>query len=232
MGFTPDSAQKVVHVTLHGHMLNGGEEWQTGFYVGYADQDAQTPTQAYADLVRDQWAAWMATTGSFISYNYTFTAVKAVLLEKNGKYGSNTPVESFPTSAVAGGYTGGEMPPQVALVATLIGGSGKGLGGKGRMYLPGICAPIDPTGHILNTTCQGIATSLAGIFNQLDSSMDAPGHVINVSRGHKTDLLGVVSYDNARNVKVNGVRVGNVYDTQRRRRNALAETYYAATVND
>lgn len=232
MGFMPDSAQKVVHVTIHGTMFGGGEEWQTGFYYGYADQDAPTPSQAFADDVKTAWTTFHSATGNFINYNYVFTGVKAVLLEKNGKYGSNTPVESFPTSGVAGGYTGQVIPPQNALVATLIGGSGKGLGGKGRMYLPGIAAPIDTTAHILNTTCQGIANNLAAFFNGLDASVDAPGHVINVSRGHKTDLLGVVSYDNARNVKVNGVRVGNVYDTQRRRRNQLKETYYAATVND
>lgn len=228
----PDSAQKVVHVTLSGTMLGGGEEWQTGFYMGSATADAPTPTQAFVDLVRDQWATYFAASGNFISYAYAFTAVKAVLLEKNGSYGSNEPVESFPASSVAGGYVGAPLPPQIALVATLIAGSGKGLAGKGRMYLPGVSAPIDTTGHLLNTTCQGIATNLAAFFDALDASVDAPGHVINVSRGHK--LLGEPTpiYTNARNVPVNGVRVGNVYDTQRRRRNALAETYYPHVVAD
>jgi len=232
MGFTPDSAQKVVHVTLHGDMLGGGEEWQTGFYYGFADQDAPTPTQAFVDAVRDAWIPiWTSNTGPYC-YAYHFTGVKAVLLEKNGKYGSNEPVESFPTSTQAGGYPGAPLPPQCALVATLIGGSGKGLGGKGRMYLPGVSQGIDTTGHLSATVTQRIATDLAAFFNTLDSNINAPGHVINVSRGHKVDLLGVVSYDNARNVKVNGVRVGNVYDTQRRRRNALAEVYSSATVAD
>lgn len=232
MGFMPDSAQKVVHVTIHGTMFGGAEEWQTGFYFGSATADAPTPTQAFVDKVRDEWTTFHSLFANYISNRYAFTGVKAVLLEKNGKYGSNQPVESFPATQIAGGYTGTPMPPQCALVATLIGGSGKGLGGKGRMYLPGISAPVQADGHLLQTDCAGIATKLATFFNNLDASIDAPGHVINVSRGHKTDLLGVVSYDNARNVKVNGVRVGNVYDTQRRRRNALAETYSAAVVND
>lgn len=232
MGFMPDSAQKVVHVTLHGTMLGGAEEWQTGFYMGSATADAAQPTQAFVDAVRNAWIPiWTSNTGPYC-YAYSFTGVKAVLLEKNGKYGSNQPVESFPATAQAGGYPGAPLPPQCALVATLIGGSGKGLAGKGRMYLPGVSQGIDTTGHLSSTVCNRIATDLAGFFNTLDSSVDAPGHVINVSRGHKVDILGVVSYDNPRNVKVNGVRVGNVYDTQRRRRNALAETYYAATVAD
>jgi hypothetical protein len=95
------------------------------------------------------------------------------------------------------------------------------------MYLPGICAPVDSTGHISQTTVAGIATKMAAFFNTVDASIDAPGHSINVSRGHKA-VLGV----DARNVPINGVRVGNVYDTQRRRRDALAEVYSAATVSD
>lgn len=222
-----DSAQKPVHVTIHGTMFGGGEIWQTGFMVGSATQDASVPTQAWADVVRNAWTTFHSQTGNFINYNYVFTGVKAVRLAKDGRYDGTDPVESFPTTGVAGGYTGQVIPPQNALVATLIGGSGKGLGGKGRMYLPGIACPIDTTGHILQTTCQGIATNLAAFFNTIDANVDAPGHVINVSRGHKAQLGA-----GNRNVKVNGVRVGNVYDTQRRRRNALKETYSAAVVND
>jgi hypothetical protein len=223
-----DSAQKVVHVTLHGTMFAGNEEWQTGFYMGSATQDAGAPTQGFADAVRDAWIPmWTSNTG-FFSYLYKFTGVKVARLNKNGLYDLSVPIaESFPASEQAGGYPANALPPQCALVATLIGGSGKGLGGKGRMYLPGISPLPDNTGHILNTTCQRIASDLAAFFNTIDGSFDAPGHVINVSRGHK-NLLGA----GARNVSVNGVRVGNVYDTQRRRRNALAETYYPAVVND
>jgi hypothetical protein len=65
------------------------------------------------------------------------------------------------------------------------------------------------------------------MFNALDASVDAPGHVVNASKGSKRAL-----YTDGRNVPVNGVRVGNVYDTQRRRRNGLSETYVSAVVAD
>lgn len=222
-----DSAQKVVHVTIHGHMFNGGEEWATGFYFGSATQDALEPSQQFADAVRTGWQTFFTTTANQVSNSFTFTGVKCARLAKNGLYDGSPVVESFPTGQVNGPYAGSPMPAQVALVATLIGGSGKGLGGKGRMYLPGISSPLGADGHLLQTQCQNIASNLATFFNDLDASIDAPGHLINVSRGHKK-LLGV----GARNVSVNGVRVGNVYDTQRRRRNALVETYSNAVVND
>jgi hypothetical protein len=222
-----DSAQKVVHVTLSGQMLGGAEEWQTGFYMGSAEADAPVPTQAFADVVRDKWTTVFTTAANGFSDAYTFNAVKAVRLAKDGRYDGTDIAQSFPAAAVVGGSFGSVMPPQLALVATLIGGSGKGLGGKGRMYLPGIRFNVDGAGHIAEGACQTLATNLAKFFNDINASFDAPGRAINVSRGHKA-ALGI----GARNVKINGVRVGNVYDTQRRRRNALAETYKVATVLD
>lgn len=221
-----DSAQKVVHVTLSGAMWAGAEEWQTGFYMGTPDADAPVPTQAFADAVRNAWATFFTTGANSISDSYTFTQVKCARLAKDGRYDGSDVAVSFPAAETKGGSQGQALPPQVALVATLIGGSGKGLGGKGRMYLPGVKYPVNGTGHLDQAFCQTIATNLAAFFNTIDASFDAPGSPINVSRGHKAQLgLG------ARNVVINGVRVGNVYDTQRRRRNALAETYSSAVVN-
>lgn len=222
-----ESAQKVVRVTLSGQMFNGAEEWQTGFYMGSATQDATAPTQQFADAVRDAWTTFFTFADHGISNSYSFTQAKCVLLAKDGRYGADEPVVSSPAASVVGPRSGAPMPPQVALVATLMAGSGKGLAGKGRMYLPGIAETINSSGHLDQGYCVKWADGLAAFFNTINGSFDAPGEVINVSRGHKA-LLGAGN----RNVPVNGVRVGNVYDTQRRRRNALAETYSAATVAD
>lgn len=219
-----DSAQKVVHVTLSGQMFSSAEEWQTGFYMGSAEADAPVPTQQFADAVRDAWTTFFTLGNNGVSETYSFTGVKCARLAKDGRYDGTAVAESFPAAAVLGGSAGNPMPAQIALVATLVAGSGKGLAGKGRMYLPGIKQTVQTDGHLYQPFCETLATNLAAFFNTINGSFDAPGEVINVSRGHKAQLgLG------ARNVPVNGVRVGNVYDTQRRRRNALAETYSVAT---
>lgn len=164
---------------------------------------------------------------SAISNSYSFTQVKLARLAKDGRYDGSDIVTSSPAATVTGSRSGSPLPAQVALVATLVAGSGKGLAGKGRMYLPGVSETISSNGHLDQGYCVKWADNLAAFFNLVNASFDVPGQVINVSRGHKNALgLG------ARNVPVNGVRVGNVYDTQRRRRNALAETYSAATVAD
>lgn len=220
-------AHKVVHVTMSGAMLGGAEEWQTGFYVGRPAADADVPNQLFVDAVRDAWQTFFTAPANAISTAYTFTQVKAARLATDGKYDGTDVAISFPTAAVQGPRGGNPMPPQIALVATLVGGSGKGLAGKGRMYLPGINEVVDGSGHINQAFCGTLATNLAAFFNSLNASFDIPGEVINASKG-TAKLLGI----NARNIPVNGVRVGNVYDTQRRRRNALAEVYSTAVVAD
>lgn len=222
-----DSAHRVVHVTLSGTMFGGNEEWQTGFYVGSATQDAGAPTTAFTDAVRDAWVTFFTSQNANIHAGYKFTTAKAALLNKDGRYAGEA-VESHTSAVVSGGAISSSMyPPQIALVATLVAGSGKGLAGKGRMYLPGVNAALDGTAHIISPAPQNIATALATFFNTVNGSFDVPGEVINMSRG-KSQFLGI----GARNVPVNGVRVGNVYDTQRRRRNQLTETYSTAVVAD
>ncbi len=213
-------ADKVVHVTLSGKMLQGNEEWQTGFYMGLAQGEAPVPTQEFVDGVRDLWQTFWTTPGNAIAAQFTFEQVKAARLGKDGRYDGTAVPISYPTAPVAGGSSGNPLPPQIALVATLIAGSGKGLAGKGRMYLPGVRQVVDDSGHLLGTTPQTIATNLTTFFNGIRTLSSAPGVPINASRG-SVKLLGA----DARNVPINGVRVGNVYDTQRRRRNQLQETY-------
>lgn len=213
-------AHKVVHVTLSGKMLSGNEIWQTGFYMGELTADAEVPSQTFADNVRNLWQTFFTNGQNGVSQYYTFEEVKCARLGLDGRYDGSAVVQSFPTAAVVGGSGGNALPPQVALVATLIGGSGKGYGGKGRMYLPGINFPIDNTGHLGNLETQKITDDLAIFFNAVYALTDSPGVPVNASRG-STKFAGA----GARNVPINGIRVGNVYDTQRRRRDAVAETY-------
>jgi hypothetical protein len=218
---------KVVHVTMSGKMLGGAEEWQTGFWLGQPDADAGVPSQAAADAIRDAWTTFFIKPEHAISQYFTFDQVKLARVNEAGKYDGTDVVVSHPAAAVQGPRGGNPFPPQIALVATLIAGSGKGLAGKGRMYLPGVQEVINVNGHLGAAFTGGLATGLAAFFNTINSSFEMPGQVINASKG-RSKLAGI----GARSVPVNGVRIGSVYDTQRRRRNGLAETYANAVVAD
>jgi hypothetical protein len=56
-------------------------------------------------------------------------------------------------------------------------------------------------------------------------------YLILASHGHGVKTGGVItSYTGALNAEVTGCRIGDVYDTQRRRRDDLIETYTARTL--
>ena len=213
-------ADKVVHVTMSGTMLQSQEIWQTGFYLGKAAGEADVPTQALADSIRDAWLTFWTNGQNGINQYYLFDQVKCARLQTNGKYDGSEVIVSNPVSATPGGAGGLPLPPQVSLVATLIGGSGKGYGGKGRMYLPGVSHSAGSTGHIGDLEAQTVCTNLAAFFQSIYTNAVTANIPINASRG-STIFLGAGN----RNVPINGVRVGNVYDTQRRRRDALVEAY-------
>jgi hypothetical protein len=176
-------AGKVVHVTFSGQMLGGGEEWTTGFYMGRPEGDADVPTQAFADAVRDAWVTFFTHAEVGISSYYNFQQVKCVKLGLGGQYNGEDPAVSFPATAVVGASGGNPLPPQLALVATLIAGSGKGLAGKGRMFLPGIKEPIDITGHLPLNYTQKVATRLSEFFNTVNAIAGAPGEAIQREQG-------------------------------------------------
>lgn len=213
-------AAKVTHVTISGTMLGGNEIWQTGFYMGKLNGDSEVPAQATADFIRDKWLAIWTNGANGFNQAFTFNQVKMARLGLDGRYDGSAVVTSFPGAAAQGGAGGGPLPPQVSLVATTIAGSGKGLAGKGRMYLPGISFAIDNTGHLGNIETQKVADYLTQFFQDIYADPSTPDVAINASKG-SAKFLGV----GARNVPINGIRVGNVYDTQRRRRDALTETY-------
>jgi hypothetical protein len=218
-------AHKVTRVTIMGTMYNTAEIWNTGFFVGTETADVTPPTQAAADMVKTAWQTFFTATGNSINYQFKTTGVKLALVNTDGHDDLAHIVTSMYTSPIAGAETGSGHPPQIALVASLIAGTAKGVGHRGRMYLPGVAAPMDTTGHITTSYPASIATTLATFFSTVNSSFDSPGTVINASKGGTGFNLAPPI-----NRSITDVNVGNVYDTQRRRRNALVETYSTHTV--
>lgn len=213
-------AHKVVRVTCFGTMFGGAEEWSTGFFLGASATDASIPTQAGADMVRDAWGTLFGTPNMGIASAWQAVGVKLARLGTDGKTELDNVETSYFASPVSGAGGGSPFPPQVALVATLIAESGKGLGGKGRMYLPGVKHGIDGGGKLGSTEAGYISLALKTFFDTVNGSFDTPGQLINASQGR-----GGLTPTFPLNRGITSVRVGNVYDTQRRRRNALVESY-------
>jgi uncharacterized protein YqgV (UPF0045/DUF77 family) len=221
----PGYAYKVNRVSIFGTSYSGAEEWSTGFFLGNLDSDVATPNEAQCQAVKDAWETFFEANGNSIPYLWKTTGVKIAHIKLDGKTDLDNVATSYYTPEIVGPNAGTGFPPQISVVATLLAGNGKGLGGKGRMYLPGIALGIDGTGHFPPGSNQGVADRLAAMFNTIEASFDIAGQVINASQGRDTGL-----FEGKVNRAVTHIRVGNVYDTQRRRRNQLVESYATAAL--
>lgn len=217
---------EIVKVTLSGDMFGGAEIWSTGFYMGHEVADADPITDAGMDQLGTAWGTFFSAVNSGIANVYTFKTLKMVRLSQNGATLTDTAKYWAPPAAVTGGYAGFAQPPQIALVATLANSLPRGLATKGRMFLPGVSWAPDATGHIDATKIGTLSTNLQSFFNGIINDADMPGNPVLASKGRGPLLVdGAVRH-------VNTIKVGNVYDTQRRRRNALAETYTAKVLTN
>jgi hypothetical protein len=212
-------AHKVNRVTMTGQMYNGGEVWTTGFWAGSPGGDAPDPTDLGAEMIADEWQTFFTAVAVKISYLFTTQTIKITPYSAGGVI-DQAKIKSYSyPAAIGGAHAGAGNPPQCAVVATLVAGSGIGNGGKGRMFLPGIGTGIDTTGHLPTGDCNSIASALATFFANVNASFDAPGLAINAAKTSATTGMLAI------NRELTHVKVGNVFDTQRRRRNALAEAY-------
>lgn len=225
-------AHRLVRVTCFGTAFGGQEIWSTGFFLGAEGADAVAPTGEAAAAIGEIWRTFFTNASTNVSREYKCDGVKLALINTDKKT-SLDDVETFyyPTAIVGGVTT--TLPPQLSLVATLQSNEQRGLAAKGRMYLPGVGAPITPaTGKLDVGYTNAMTLQLQTMFNAINSRFDVPGKVVNASYGRKMTIQpgNTVVYGDGRNRLVTSVRVGDVYDTQRRRRNAMQETYSSKSI--
>lgn len=221
-------AYRTTRVSILGTFGGGVEEWSTGFWFGNANGDADLPDQALADGIRDAWRTFFTANNSWISPNFGTTTVKLASHGTDGRSDANDTIYSE-FNPVANGTIGSTFPPQVSLAVTMTGPQARGLASKGRMYLPGVGAGIGGNGKVNGGALETIAQGLQTFFNAVNA-LPANNVILLASHGQLTKNLDgewipkVGGYGPV-SKPVQGLKLGDVYDTQRRRRNGLTETY-------
>jgi hypothetical protein len=221
-------AFQVAKVTISGTCFGGLEEWSTGFYLGHDDENALDPGTTSASAIAARWTTFFTHNNAYVSSAYKTNSVKVSLLELDGDVDlSSIDIYDYP-AAITGVNGGSPLPPQLALAATLTSDNQRGLASKGRMYLPGVNLPMTATTPWIQPTEQGLmATKLQEFFNGVNDEFNLPGRVVLASKGHKVPGSpdpDDYSYTGGINRYVTGLNIGNVYDTQRRRRGDLVES--------
>lgn len=222
----PTYANITHRVTMIGDCFGGQEEWNTGFYVGEEDGDlGSAPTLAEATAIATAWSTFFTAANSGISNDYRTIGVKVAHVSTAGTVDSAlTQFYNYPT-AIVGNNSGANFPPQISLVATLATIHARGHGSKGRMYLPGVMHSVDASGRIETANAVFVANGLKTFIDAVNAHADVPAKVVLNS----AEVSGVPFRAAAVN-EIKTLRVGNVYDTQRRRRAQLQESYSTATL--
>jgi len=216
-----------VKVQIFGDMLNTNEIWTTSFRMGSEDAGGGNfgVNPLFVDAVKPLWQAVFTGATQNFSPRFRTLGIKAGVVQTDGKMDLDTIYTSTYATPISGGSSNPTFPPQCAIVVSLRAANPTGLGSKGRMYLPGFCAPIDASGQISSTDTTRLATDMKGFLDACEADTNSPGYVIIASQGRPG-----VPFAPPVHRRVTSLRVGSVYDTQRRRRNNLVESYAAQTM--
>lgn len=202
-----------------GGKLPGNEQWSCGFRLWKAAGSTQASADALVGKIGDAVNAFHIRTTSHIGNKALLSFVKVNAIALDGTYqASGTTERIFPD--IAGGqptFVSDFHPNQVAWAVTLNTGFTRGPAHKGRFYipLPAIILGADQRADV--TDCQSLAQSA----NTLLSDVNAGGAEVMVVMSRKAGKPG--------HRAVTGTSVGQVLDTQRRRRRSLVENNQTST---
>lgn len=198
------------------NVVTTGENENDGVFDWYwAWEGTQKMTRAVqkelALAARNFWNSIKANA----STDHALTAIRINAVQADGKVvnGANM---AYLQTPIAGQATGSsQLPPQIAVVMSLRTGA-RGAGGRGRMYLPLTGSGLNDRGRIGSVPATTLVASGKAFLEAL----------------HVAGPLPVVANEKANTYSaITGVQIGNIFDTQRRRRNSLTEVYTAGDLS-
>lgn len=181
--------------------------------------------QKIADKVRDTWAKYIqggiGTTPAQAALFHTGTSWQSVSCYAVDAAGRATSQAEAVFAAGVKGTGAGAMPPQIAVVGTLL-TAVPGRSGRGRIFLGGLgTGLLGPDGRMAANNKEAMSTALAAFYTELR----------NVPAGADLFRPVVVSPTKGTANKILKVQVGDVLDTMRSRRGKLVEARASAIVD-
>jgi hypothetical protein len=199
--------------------IEGADNWFDGGDPGNYAEDTLLPH--YETCVKD----FHSRPASQISNRCQLQFVKFNLIGIDGNYMlANTFGRYFANLAGGSGYLT-HPGNQVCLAVTLTTSIQRGPGSKGRFYMPLPMVPVQADGRIDEGSADGILASARTFIEDLADvpGVDAPNDPSPAIMSRKAGSPTMR--------KIQGVRIGRVLDTQRRRRGSLSEGYRSDIVD-
>lgn len=208
-----------IKLTFGGDLQDTDEVWSCGFHIGResantTQSDLENIGSVQLDAIRDSIASFVGKNAARIPSKYRLQWIKLAAIGTNGKY-LGAPVEIYLTIPQAGTSTAGFV-PQNSTVVTLVADKFKDPGKYNRFYIPAATPNTAGSYRLTQTQAEGLATAANIIIEDINLVLSAEFSGLRVR---------VVSQKAGIYRAVTKLRVGDLLDTQRRRRNALREEY-------
>lgn len=146
---------------------------------------------------------------------------RAYLIGTDGTMEGNPRLELLETADFVEGTAGLWHVPQVAVVVTSV-AANRGPARYGRFYLPQVAYGPDPADHRLSlVNATSLAEAASTFCKNVSATIDLPTNPAN------SPLVNISSIGSGTQQEVDHLQVGRVFDTQRRRRNAMLEEPYS-----
>lgn len=220
------------HLRLQfGGTYYGTEQWTCGLHMTSSAPFANLKTIARENLtrVRDKVTAQWTTGGLGFSPQAKLDFIKFNAINSEGLYDDDAQANSAtvvgaPLNPGITGTVNSALAPQLSIVVSFGTAKRTGPAARGRIYVPAVGLTMASTNSpfIQTSAVQAIATRWAAFLGDVS---DWPGFDVPTM-----PVFANVSNIDAASQEITTVRVGNVYDTQRRRRNAFREAYSSAAV--
>lgn len=204
-------------VTWFGDSWQGQEEWQFGLRIDSGFTTSGDPTDANMTGLLEAGEEFMTWSGGLFSRRARLLGVKHAKIGQDGKYVGDARERFLDTPAAGAGPAGSPDFPQICVVFTTLTNRARGFASRGRFYSPPTAFGVDADGRMtaqMQTAC--IAQGKAFL------------EAVNAVGIGPVTVYSQVGEGIAR--EVTGVRVGRVFDTQRRRRESLPEEYAEAAL--
>lgn len=197
-------------MALYRFVASGTTPGETFSFTMHAEGNLSTgdAATAFADALTAAWAAGM---DDVTTADVDLTLASAATIDP-ATDGQITRVEVV--LALTGVGAGEMLPFQCATVVSLLTASAT-RHGRGRFYLPPLAALVLDGGRISAASLAVLDTAWTAFFASLNTDNVTP--VVRNRTGHVSTT-------------VTSARIGDVIDTQRRRRNKLTETQVVVTV--
>lgn len=209
----------LLRISILGSMP-GGEKWSVN--------PVYAPTAPLAISTAECAAIALAIDGITVeptlrSLNVPAVTVDGVRVEARNLDGSLEAVSEHTRTSPVAGTSAASHPYQTAMVCSLRTPDSTARG-KGRLYWPATGATISPS------TLRVASSSVTDYLNGMNAYLANVRLAIRGVAGLTTATLRVWSRTSSQLQVVTSLRVGDVADVQRRRRDALVESYSSAAV--